>query len=749
MKKYFLIGLLGIILLFSACSGDNVNNMPLIVDGKGNFSSWNFEKDGNLELKGDWELYWKKIVPVEDFKAGKAPKSSLAYVPGFWTAVGDSSLNVTGSGYATYRVTLTMPGKNTNYIFHSRGQGTACVAYANGVYVGENGKLGLTEETNIPGLESFESIVTSDENAQIEFVYHVANFHHRGGGVWSKVYIGTKKNVLDASNAEKVEILIIAGILLVMAFYHFILFFLHRSRVSTLAFALLALSMFIRVLMVNDRYLLYIFPDLDFFIHFKIEYLTAFSGGILVPWFLYELFKEDFPKLAFRIMLGLGIGIDLFIIFTPLSVYSKFLLIYNAIIFSGVMYIFFYVQVKAIINKRHGAIIAFIGIFIFYGTGTHDMLKAIELINTPNFLAHYGFALYIISQSYVIASRFSKAFKQNKKLTTTLDYQNKNLENIVEERTVEINQQKEELQVQAENLLENNQMISEKNEELQQQNEEINSQKEEIENQKAKLDAHHESLQSSIRYAETIQRAMLPSDERINEFFDSEIIFMPKNVVSGDFYWYMVQPAENGNPAKAYAAVIDCTGHGVPGAFMSMIGNRILNNLVRQQKLTSPAEILTKLDEGVYRTLNQKESENNDGMDLTLCQLVLQENGETKVTFCAAKQAVYVVPKGGKKPSRHKGDRKSIGGNRNTKVFTDKSFVLQKGDRLFMMSDGFADQNAPDRSKIGSLKTANEFSNSANLSLKEQKQKLLDMFEEHRQGQPLRDDISLWGIQIR
>ena len=148
-----------------------------------------------------------------------------------------------------------------------------------------------------------------------------------------------------------------------------------------------------------------------------------------------------------------------------------------------------------------------------------------------------------------------------------------------------------------------------------------------------KLKNAEEQIKGSIRYAKTIQQAMLPSIEELNNQFDSFIVFRPKDIVSGDFYWY-AQVNE-----YIYIAVVDCTGHGVPGAFMSLIGTRLLDEIIIQNKISSPAEILTQINQKIKLALKQKESSVADGMDVCLCRFEAKTNknlysAEQKETCC-------------------------------------------------------------------------------------------------------------------
>ena len=195
-------------------------------------------------------------------------------------------------------------------------------------------------------------------------------------------------------------------------------------------------------------------------------------------------------------------------------------------------------------------------------------------------------------------------------------------------------------------------------------------------------------ITDSIQYAQRIQKAILPSKQEIvRSFPESFIYFKPRDIVSGDFYWF----AEKDN--KTIIAVVDCTGHGVPGAFMSMIGNTLLNQIVLERGVTRPAEILNQLHEEVRFALKQDEIEEEsrkDGMDISLC--VFHQLHHI-IEFAGANNSMYLVKNGELK--EYKGDRMGIGGTRKTlnERFTNQIVKLDEEDvTIYMASDGYADQ---------------------------------------------------------
>jgi len=263
--------------------------------------------------------------------------------------------------------------------------------------------------------------------------------------------------------------------------------------------------------------------------------------------------------------------------------------------------------------------------------------------------------------------------------------------------------------------------IEEKNEELNQQNEEILTQRDEIEaqrdtvtKQKEHIEEIHKNLTDSINYAERIQQAVLPGNNFLLEnFHDHFVLFMPHSVVSGDFYW-----VTRVNKWLIFTAA-DCTGHGVPGAFMSMLGISFLNEIVRKSEITQANEVLNGLRKNVIEALQQKGviGEQIDGLDIAFCAL----NTETNILqFAGANNPLYIIRNGNNNGNikmrrvsslQHelieikadlssetrtlfevKADKMPISIYAKMRSFTNNEIQLQKGDSLYIFSDGYADQ---------------------------------------------------------
>ena len=260
----------------------------------------------------------------------------------------------------------------------------------------------------------------------------------------------------------------------------------------------------------------------------------------------------------------------------------------------------------------------------------------------------------------------------------------------------------------------------------------------------------NKKITDSIRYAQTIQEAILPNQEllisKLNEYF---LIYQPKDIVSGDFYWFAEVKGENGMADKIFIAVVDCTGHGVPGAFMSMIGHGLLNEIILQNNIHDTDEILSLLDKGIISALKQEEKTNDDGMDLCLCCVEKQDDGAFKLDFTGAKRPLYYIAKSSTELQVLKGNSYSIGGNRKRKKeFSKQELTLQEGDMIYLSTDGLIDQNSPNKTKFCSQRLKKMLVENAHLPLKKQELIIRKRLKDHQNKGEQRDDISLLGIKL-
>lgn len=284
--------------------------------------------------------------------------------------------------------------------------------------------------------------------------------------------------------------------------------------------------------------------------------------------------------------------------------------------------------------------------------------------------------------------------------------------------------------------------LTEANQELNQLNEELNAAFETVNLQKSDIEKKNRDIGASINYARRIQRAMLPTEEQMKGHLPEQfILFRPRDIVSGDFYFF-AQKGQN-----SFVAAVDCTGHGVPGAFMSMIGNDLLYQLI-DDGLTDTSRILEGLHEGVRRALRQRETKNQDGMTISLCRI---DRNEQALYFAGAKQGLFVLREG--EPARYvKGSRYEIGGmerENSARTYETHRIPLQSPTTIYMYSDGYQDQiGGPKNRKLRSKPFRALLEEYAPLPPDEQRKQLMQYLNNWMKNESQLDDILVWGIRL-
>lgn len=287
------------------------------------------------------------------------------------------------------------------------------------------------------------------------------------------------------------------------------------------------------------------------------------------------------------------------------------------------------------------------------------------------------------------------------------------------------------------------QSVRVKEQEIEAKNHEIQTQIENENLQQQYIAKKNKEIMADIRYASRIQQATLPNIEFINDNLDEYfILHQPKSYVSGDFYWVSII----GN--KQYIAVGDCTGHGLSGALMHMLGSVYLNEIVSSENYNTASEILDQLRNNIMKSLNQKgeSGEAQDGMDIALCII----DTETKtLQFAGANNPIYII--NNNELNEIKGDRMPVGIHINfNKPFTNHTINLESNDQIYLFSDGYADQFGGPRGKKFRYKQFKELLvNISHEPMNIQKEILNNTHDKWRGSVEQIDDILVFGIKIK
>lgn len=703
------------IILLSSCS--DVPRKPIEAkNGAIDLSTWLFEADGSAPLGGEWELYWQNYLKSADFEQEK--KKTIVRVPDSWTNYG-----LPAAGYATYRLKVKVPQKYVNTTLLAVKTPFIATTYAFFIQdklVSQVRKMGTSAQTT-QGQYDPEVYFFMPRQNTIEFVFHVANYDDRLGGLTHPPILGQANQIRIAYESSLIVSFLLIGIIFVIGCYHVSLYLFRKREKSSLYFALFCFLVSLRSLVTDDYYLTELFPQSDFEVGNKISYLTFYIALPVFVAFINSLY-EKFSMYVVKTVACICLVFSSIVLLTDGFFYSQLLVYYQLVAFLTILYSIYFIFYILIKRKEDSLLFASGALAIFLAT-INDILVSNLVFGIKN-LIPAGLLIFILSQTLIVSRKFSRTYRRVEDLSAKLKANNQALELAVGQRTVE---------------------LKEANEELSQNLEELNTNLDIINEQKLQIQGQYKSITSSITYAKNIQNNILPAKTFLNELFpDNFLIFKPKDIVSGDFYYF------NEANGKIVLAVIDCTGHGVPGAFMSVIGYSLLSEIIESHYIIEPAHILKSLHIGIRSFLKQEEiaSTSRDGMDIAL---VVIDKGKREIRFAGAKNPLVYMRNG--EMNVIQGDNLYIGGNisRGDIIFTETVINLSEEETFsfYLFSDGYQDQFGGEENKKLMKKHFRELLYQINnLSMKEQGELLAEWHEDWKGNLAQTDDILVMGIRL-
>jgi len=876
-----LILLLFSITLILGCTNSNQENI-CVKDGIIDLSGYDFETSGIIKLNGYWKFYWNQLLTPDDLNSENNYNFQYFNFPGTWNNNTIEGKQISNIGYATYELKVIVNQKYKNQILgiKQKEQATSSRIYINDKKISETGKVATTKEESIPHTIGKLVFFYSDKDT-IQIILNVSNYHHRQGGIWYGLELGTEKQIYTSSRNIKAIEIFTAGILLIMVVYYLGIFILRPKDKTSIIFSMFCLIILARLVTTDERILMDFFPNIPFQVYTKIEYLSFFYGFAIVIHFLNSFFPIEFKKIIVKISYVIASVFAVFTLFTPPILYTYTITPFQFIFVLGIVYVNVSIILSLIRKRKYSALI-FSGIMLMILTSANDIFYTYRLINTF-YLSQYGFLLMIFLQSYVLSKKFTQAFRDVEDLSENLEFK-------VNQRTLEIAQknilleqknqlieiQKEEVELSYKNiktigeigknittnlsisdilkstyqhlnkimdapviafgildssfqklifygiengnfkvltgydaLTDKNQLsvwcfnnqqiifinnldnefknyISEKPTHISDKKSliycpvtfkdkkigifTIQSYKENIytdyhktiinniavyaaialenansfillENQKIELEKSNNQIHSSLVYASRIQNAILPTQDIKNHLhFKNFIMYKPKDLVSGDFYWF-----KNFGRYSVIAAA-DCTGHGVPGAIMSMLGISVLNEIVNRRNLNMPGQILDEMRNLIKTSLKQtgEKGQSQDGMDIAFCSI----NMETRIMhFAGANNPLWIFRDS--QLIELKADRQPVGIFFSENSFTNHTVELKKGDIIYIFSDGFQSQfGGAEFTKYKSVNFRNFVQKIVSETIETQKQMLENEFEKWKGNNKQTDDVLIIGIKV-
>ncbi len=676
---------------------------------------WDFDRQGVVRIDGTWEFYWKRFLNTPE-KSPAAPRQLIyGNVPSSWNQYTLDGQNLPGQGYGTYQLRILLPDSIQEVALFLLNFGTAYELYANNHLITTNGRVGASRERMQPYvLPKVCNLPVKSDTLDISI--QVSNFHHKLGGFLNSIQLGPKTQIEVRRDRLVTVDILLAGSLLIMAVYHFGIFLLRRQDLSALYFSLTSLILGFRTLITDERYFLHLFPETPWELTYRLEYLTLYVGFPIFFRFFYSVYPQEFSKKLLKVVDAVFGVLTALVLFTPVLVFSQTTPYVQYIMVALGLYVL-YALTKAIWHRRNAAYIFLFGYLIFFLTVSNDILYSIHVIQT-GYWVPYGLLLFSFAQSLALSIKYARSFSIVEELSSTLEQR-------VTQRTAEIFHKNLELERQKSEIVMQNEIIEKKN----------------------------QDITSSINYASRIQRAILGNADAITSNFKDSFIFLrPKDIVSGDFYWYSEVKRssfskEDGERNSVYLKIIvaaDCTGHGIPGAFMTVMGSALLDEIINENKVTNPSRILSVLDRKLVMKLHKEGV--NDGMDLAI---LIIDDQNMRLSFSGANNPLIIARDG--EIQQIKGSKFPIGSNQYKvrKKFESHQIDIKEGDAFYIFSDGYQDQFGGEKGRKYYKKDFREFLQRISpLDMKTQKERLVEELDNWQGDYRQTDDILVIGIRV-
>ena len=661
-----------------------------------------------------------------------------------WTTVQSDSLPASYHGeVAWFRLHLKTQGSFSGKpIVFNMNQYGASEIYLDGFQIASFGKVAAerdSEECMNPGLPVH--IQLQDSTTHIISVRY-SDLHHTGyvetfGGN-SELYLGFELSLQDEKTAittvfnERVIVIIATTIsifLLTLLFVHLLLYLFFRRAKENLFYSIFAFgySLFFIINIIKTESTK---PYL--------EVLSVNAMEIMVPLvilslllFVYRIYNSKFPKWLW----WFAVASSLLIILDGFTNWIN-----SSVIFGSIMWLAGFAVVTMAISTYHalrkkvpgakilGAGIGTFALFIFIMISVIVFSNNISISNIWIVAGMIIAMLSIpISMSVYLAYNFSRTNRDlSKKLQEVEDLSARTIEQEKEKQEI-LSKQKENLEIQ------------------------VTERTREVVQQKKVIEEKNKDITDSINYAKRIQDAILPSDEQVKKMLpESFVLFKPKDIVSGDFYFFS-EVQENpplGGRGAVIVAAVDCTGHGVPGAFMSMVGYNHLKRIVNEQGTTDTSQILDELHKQVLYSMNRDmtKRDSKDGMDVAIVSIDKQKR---EVQFSGAVRPLYYFING--IFNEVKGERYSIAGVKEigSAPYAATTIKASEPTTFYLFSDGFADQfGGKEGKKLMSKNFRELLASVQNKTMEEQKKFLGDFIEEWKGDKEQMDDVMVIGIKL-
>ncbi|MCC5909743.1 MAG: sensor histidine kinase [Clostridiaceae bacterium] len=454
IQAFIILFIASLLLIGCTYSDIIVLDSPKAVDGVLDLRDWDWKENGIVHLNGQWEFYWQELFTPEDFKKDFPTEGKeLVVLPRAWNKLLINEEELTGNGFATYRLIVHHPdneilGIKIPRIF------TSYNLWANGELIASAGKVSVDNKQMVPQYLPQVKYIRPEMDV-VELVIQVANYRHRSGGILESIQMGLASEITEVRIRNLTLELFLFGSLFIIGFYHLVLFLFRTKDKTTLYFGIYSIIIGIRTLLIGEIYFIYLFPNFNWEVAHKIQTLAYYLSVPLVLLFLRAAFPHDVSRKANTFIQIIASSFGVLVLLAPVRIFTPFNPFYQVFSLGVFVYVFYVVAVTCY-KKREGAYLIGIGLTILILTAVNDIIFLSTLLaDTDNHflrsiitrgnLSSRGLLVFVFTQSLVVAKKFSKSFTNVELLSEQLQQVNVTLEDKVRERTHALETSKEEL----------------------------------------------------------------------------------------------------------------------------------------------------------------------------------------------------------------------------------------------------------------------------------------------------------------
>lgn len=402
-----------ILMVLNICSAGS-KSIPLPKMGVIDLSQWDFNKDGNMKLDGDWEFYWNKLINYEDFKGGKIGPGLFSEVPKAWTTYSLDGKKLPGDGYGTYRlhVKTNVPAGHL-LSFRLNTFSSSYRLWVNDKEIASNGSVSKTEDESIPEYKPL-SAVFEVPSKEFDVIIQVSNFQFAHGGFWYSVYLGSVENIRGFQETLKLKEMFLIGVLIFAALNYLIIYLRMREARYSLYFSLLLFLMAIVIDMTGQLFISGLFPGNNFNLIVFLWYVSASWVITFLAVFTKELFPTKYSDPILKAFVIITTLATLVCIFTPVKFYTQFVTYYQVFEIIQILYTLA-LTVIGVSRKKEGAILYLTGVTVVLLSYIHDSLFLGNIIkSSEGEIMYAGVCILIFIQTLIQSKRFTGTYDENK-----------------------------------------------------------------------------------------------------------------------------------------------------------------------------------------------------------------------------------------------------------------------------------------------------------------------------------------------